>query len=72
MGKLRVRASRGGSGGEDEDIEQAIAALKEIRNPLMRYWVVQLIDLIAQTCTEPGRDETVQDKLMRAPGNKPQ
>ncbi len=53
-------------------IEQAIAALKDIRNPLMRYWVVQLIDLIAQTCTEPGGDETLRDKLMQVPGSKPQ
>ena len=49
-----------------------IAALKDIRNPLMRYWVVQLIDLIAQTCTEPGGDETLRDKLMQVPGSKPQ
>jgi len=66
MGKLRVRASTGLEG-EDEDIQQAIAALKEIRNPLMRYWLVQLIDLIAQTCTEPAMEEALKAHLMRAP-----
>jgi hypothetical protein len=70
MGKLRVRATQG-SEGNDEDIEQAIAALKGIRNPLMRYWLVQLIDLIAQTCTEPMSDETLSH-LMHAPTTKRQ
>lgn len=69
MGKLRVRASQGSEG--DEDIEQAVAALKGIRNPLMRYWLVQLIDLIAQTCTEPMSDEAVS-QLMQAPTTKRQ
>lgn len=70
MGKLRVRASQGS--GEDEDIEQAVAALKTIRNPLMRYWLVQLIDLIAQTCTEPMSDDAIKSHLMQAPTTKRQ
>lgn len=70
MGKLRVRASQGS--GEDDDIEQAVAALKGIRNPLMRYWLVQLIDLIAQTCTEPMPDEAIKAHLMQAPTTKRQ
>lgn len=71
MGKLRVRASQSSDGG-DEDIEQAVAALKGIRNPLMRYWLVQLIDLIAQTCTEPMSDDALKAHLMQAPTTKPQ
>ena len=71
MGKLRVRASQG-SIGEDEDIEQAVAALKAIRNPLMRYWLVQLIDLISQTCTEPMADDAISAHLMHAPTTKRQ
>lgn len=67
MGKLRVRASQGTDGSDDDDIEQAVAALRAIRNPLMRYWVIQLIDLIAQTCTEPMRDDAISAHLMKAP-----
>jgi len=63
MGKLRVRAD----GSDDEDIEQAVAALKAITNPLMRYWVVQLIDLIAQTCTAPLPDDKIAAQLMQTP-----
>jgi hypothetical protein len=69
MGKLRVRASQ--DSGED-DIEQAVAALRAIRNPLMRYWLVQLIDLIAQTCTEPVPDDVLKSHLMQAPTTKRQ
>jgi|GEM_PF-6095669 len=68
MSKLRVRASKGSSGGED--IVQAVNALKAIRNPLMRYWVVQLIDLIAQTCVNPTADDKLQMDMMRAAGVK--
>lgn len=68
MSKLRVRASKGSSGGED--IAQAINALKAIRNPLMRYWVVQLIDLIAQTCVNPTADDKLQMDMMRAAAPK--
>ncbi len=71
MGKLRVRASQGLDGG-DEDIVQAVAALKAIRNPLMRYWLVQLIDLIAQSCTEPLPDDAIKAHLMQAPTTKRQ
>lgn len=70
MGKLRVRASQGS--GEDEDIEQAVAALKAIGNPLMRYWLVQLIDLIAQTCTDPMPDDALKAHLMQLPSTKRQ
>jgi hypothetical protein len=38
----------------------------------MRYWLVQLIDLIAQTCTEPMADDAISAHLMQAPTTKRQ
>lgn len=57
MGKLRVSATNIGEPTYDADVEQAIIALKQIHNPLMRYWLSQLIDLIAQTCVDPDTGE---------------
>ncbi len=57
MGKLRIPATDVGEPTYDADVEQAIVALKQIQNPLMRYWLSQLIDLIAQTCVDPETGE---------------
>jgi hypothetical protein len=57
MGKLRIPAADIGEPTYDADVEQAIVALKQIPNPLMRYWLAQLIDLIAQTCVDPDTGE---------------
>lgn len=64
MGKLRIPAAEIGEPTFDADVEQAIVALKQIPNPLMRYWLAQLIDLIAQTCIDPETGEvSSMDKL---------
>lgn len=57
MEKLRIPAADLGSTAYDADVEQAIVALRQIPNPLMRYWLAQLIDLIAQTCIDPNTGE---------------
>lgn len=50
MSRVRIPSGGVGATGYDADIEHVVTALKQVQNPLMRYWLAQLIDLIAQTC----------------------